>query len=140
MCRERLLSYSANDIAQLIRNNYLANLNAILNRQNISNRRTIFEQMILSFVRVLRVLNISEETTRFLVKILDKKASLLKSLNNVANQYCVEKFYEHNHNKIFEKVEKKMLKFLKAMLKKNRNVNVEWMMMSRLFLQLNNKL
>jgi len=74
-----------NDIAQLVESNYLTNFDAILNDQDIRNRRTIFEQMILSLLRVLYTLNTSEETIRLLAKILNKEASLLESLDDIAN-------------------------------------------------------
>lgn len=85
LCRERLLSYIVNDITQLVENNYLMNFDAVLNDQDIRNKRTIFEQMILSLLRVLYILNISEETIRFLAKILDKETSLLKSLDDIVD-------------------------------------------------------
>lgn len=104
LCRERLFSYIVNDIVQFIWKNYLTNFDVILNDQNINNKRTIFKQMIFAFVRVLYNFNISEKTIRFFAKIFNKETSFLKSLNDVANQYCVRKFREHNHNKIFEKI------------------------------------
>jgi hypothetical protein len=125
-----------NDIAQPIGGNYLANFDAILNDQDISNRRTIFEQMILSLLRVLYTLNINEETIQLLAKILDKEALLLESLDGIANQYCAKKVHRHNHNKAFEEAREGLLKCVKTMLKKDRNANVEWTIISRLPLQL----
>jgi len=80
-----------NDTTQSIENSYVANFDAILNGEDIKNRRTIFEQIILSLLRVLYILYISEEIVRLLAKILNKDASLLESLDDVANQYCVKK-------------------------------------------------
>ncbi len=136
LCRERLLPYTVDGIAQPIGSSYLADFDAILNGQNISNRRTIFEQMILSLLRVLYILNISEETVRLLAKVLDKEASLLESLDDIADQYCVKKVYRHNHNKAFEEAKEGLLKCVEAMLKRDRNADVEWTMISRLPLQL----
>ncbi len=66
-----------NHIAQLIRSSYLADLNAILNRQDISNQRKVFEQMILSLLRVLYTLENIEYIHQFLAKVLDRESSLL---------------------------------------------------------------
>ena len=114
-----------NDIVQLIESSYLTNFDVILNNQDISNKRAIFEQIILSLLRVLYTLNISEETIRFLAKILDKEALLLKFLNNIADQYCIRKVRRHNHHKAFEKVREDLLKCVKIILKRNRNADVE---------------
>jgi len=136
LCRERLLPYTVDDIVQLIGGNYLADFDAILNSQDISNRRAIFEQMTLSLLRVLCTLNTSEETVRLLAKILDKEASLLEPLDGIANQYCARKVDRHNHNKAFEKAKEDLLKCVEAMLKRDRNVDVEWTIISRFPLQL----
>ena len=92
--------------------------------------------MILSLLRVLYTLNISEETVRLLAKILDKEASLLKSLDGIAYQYCIEKVHRHNHNKAFEEAKESLLKCVEAMLKRDRNADAEWTVISRLPLQL----
>ena len=84
-------SYTVDDTAQPIERSYLADLDAILNGHDISNRRTVFEQMILSLVRRLCTFNISEETVRLLGEVVDKEASLLEPLDGVADQYCVKK-------------------------------------------------
>ena len=58
--------------------------------------------MLMSLVRVLYTLNTSEETIRLLVEVLDKEASLLESLDGVADQYCAGKLHGYNHNRAFE--------------------------------------
>ena len=45
--------------------------------QDISNRRTVFEQMILSLLRVLYTLENIEDIRQFLAEVLDKESSLL---------------------------------------------------------------
>ncbi len=102
LCRERLLPYTVDDTVQPIGGSYLADFDAILNSQDINNRRAIFEQMALSLLRVLCTLNTSEETVRLLAEVLDKEASLLEPLDGIADQYCTRKFHRHNHNKAFE--------------------------------------
>jgi len=125
-----------NDIAQLVGGSYLADFDAILNGQDISNRRMVFEQMILSLLRVLYTLNTSEETVRLLLEVLDKEASLLESLDGIADQYCARKVYRHNHNKAFEEAREGLLKCVEAMLRRDRNADAEWTVVPRLPLQL----
>ena len=136
LCRERLFSYTLNDTAQSIRGSYLTDFDTILNDEDIKNRRTIFEQMILSLLRVLYTLHISEETVRLLAEVLDKDISLLKPLNSIADQYYVRKLLEQDHNKAFKNVREGLLKSVEAMLKRDRNADAEWMVIPRLPLQL----
>ena len=65
------------DTAQPIRGSYLADLDTILNSQDISNRRIVFKQITLSLLRVLYTFNTNEETIRFLTEAFDKKAEYL---------------------------------------------------------------
>ena len=75
------------DTAQPIWGSYLADFDAILSGQDISNSRTAFEQVIFALICVLYNLNTSEETTQFLTEVLDKAASLLAPLDGVTDQY-----------------------------------------------------
>lgn len=75
------------DTAQPIWGSYLADFDAILNDQDISNSRTAFEQVVFALIRVLYNLNTSEKTIRFLTEVLDKAASLLAPLDGVADQH-----------------------------------------------------
>ncbi len=136
LCRERLLPYTMDDTAQPIGGSYLADMDAILNGQDISNRRTVFEQMISSLVRVLYTLNTSEETVRLLAEVLDKEASLLEPLDGIVDQYCTRKVHRHNHNKAFEEAREGLLKCVEAMLKKDRNADADWTVIPRSPLQL----
>jgi hypothetical protein len=113
------------DTAQPIGGSYLADLDAILNGQDISNRRTVFEQMILSLLRVLYTLENSEETVRLLAEVLDKEASLLEPLDGVVDQYCARKLHGHNHNRAFEEAREGLLQCVEAMLKRDRNADAE---------------
>ena len=134
--RERLFLYTVDDTAQPIGDCYMADFDAILNDQDVSNRRTVFEQMILSLVRVLYTLNINEETVGFLVKVLDKEAPLLRPLDGVSDQYCARKVHGYEHNSAFEEVREGLFKSVEAMLTRDRNVDADWMVIPRLPLQL----
>ncbi len=81
--------------------------------------------MTLSLLRVLCTLNTSEEIVRLLTKILDKEALLQESLDGIVDQYCARKVDRHNHNKAFEEAREDLLKCVKAMLKRDKNANVE---------------
>lgn len=136
LCHERLLPYTLDHIAQLIRGSYLADFDAILNGEDVSNRRTVFEQMNLSLLRVLYTLNTNEETVRLLAEALDKEASLLGSLDGVSDQYSARKVIGHDHNSAFEEAREGPLKSVEAILKRGRNASADWMMIPRLPLQL----
>ena len=132
LCRERLLPYIVDDTVQPIGGSYLADFDVILNGQDISKRRAVFEQMTLSLLRVLCTLNTSEETVRFLTEVLDKEVSLLEPLDGIADQYCARKVDRHNHNKAFEEAREGLLKCVEAMLKRDRNADAEWTVIPRL--------
>ncbi len=122
------------DTTQPIGGSYVADFDAILNGEDIKNRRTIFEQIILSLLRVLYTLHISEEIVRLLAKVLNKDASLLELLDGVADQYCAKKLLKQDHNKAFEDIKEGLLKCVEAMLKRDKNADVEWTMIPRLSL------
>ena len=136
LCRERLLPYAVGDTAQPIGGCYLVDFDAILNGQDTRNRRTVFEQMILSLVRVLYTLNTNEETVRLLVEVLDKEASLLGDLDGVSDQYCARKVRGHDHNRAFEEVKEELFNSVGAMLEQDRTAVADWTVIPRLPLQL----
>lgn len=55
VCHQRLLSYTLNDTAQLVKDDYLIDLDFLLNDQLLSIRRMIFERMSFSFLQVLDI-------------------------------------------------------------------------------------
>ena len=134
LCRERLLPYSTDETAQSIGGSYLADFDAILNGQDIKNKRKVFEQMILSLWRVLYTLNTSKETVQLLTEVLDIEVSLLEPQDGTADQYCVGKVHGHNHNRAFEEARERLLKCVEAMLKRDMNADAEWMVIPRLSL------
>jgi len=121
-----------NATAHLVGDSYLADFDAILNNQVIRNRRTVFEQIFLSLLRVLYTLNTSEETTRLLAEVLDKEALLLASLDGTADPYCALRVHRHNHNKAFEEAREDFLKCVETILKRDRNADAEWTVIPRL--------
>jgi len=88
VCHQRLLSYTSNDTAQLVKDDYLIDLDFLLNGQLLSNRRVIFERMSFSFLRILDIFeNEYENMIQLLVVSVDKKAFLLKRFDEFSNQY-----------------------------------------------------
>ena len=91
LCRERLLRCNRTDNKRINEAGFLMDFDAIMDGQDISNRWTVFEQMTMSLMRVLSASQGSENIFQFLAEVLDKEAPLLKSLDGVADQYCVRK-------------------------------------------------
>ncbi len=92
VCYQRLLSYTSNDTTQLVKDNYLIDLNFLLNGQDLSNTRMIFEKMGFSY---LRILNTFEDMYKDIVQLLavsvHKEAFLLEQLDGLSNQYWAKR-------------------------------------------------
>lgn len=123
-CREGLLSYIKNNIARFIENNYLTDFDVILNDKDISNRRAIFEHMIMSLVRALRTHDIFAELAQFLAETLQQKQSLLGLLDGISDQYCAKKIHGLDHNEAFEEIKNDLFTFTEIFFGKNRIVDV----------------
>ena len=105
LCSERLLPYTMNDITQPVGSSYLTDLNTILNGQDISNRRTVFEQMVSSFVRVLDT-NDGKNLIQLPMEVLDQRTSLSTPLNGVLDEYCARKICGSTHDKALREAAK----------------------------------
>ncbi len=138
LCRERLLPYNKADTAHPIRGSYLADFDAILNGQALSNRRTVFEQTVSSLLRVLNTLEDgSENIIQLLDAVLDKEASVLGPLDGCSDQYWAKRIQDRlNHSRAFDEARDELLKLVEAMLKKDMDTDAEWMVVSRLPLRL----
>lgn len=136
LCRERLLPYTMGYTTLPIRGSYLADFDDILNGYDLRNRRTVFEQIVMSLMRVLSTFNVSDETARFLAAVLDKEVPLLEPLDGVADQYCANKVYGHNHNAAFEGATEGLKKCVEAMLSGDGNADSEWTVIPSSSLQL----
>jgi len=126
LCRERLLPYAPDNTTQPIGGSYLADFDDILNGLVVSNRRTVFEQMILSLLRVLGTLEDSQDRILFLAEVLDKGPSLLTPLDGVSDQYSAGKVHGHIHNRAFEEARAGLLKCVEAMYNRDMNTDAEW--------------
>jgi len=138
LCRERLLPYNKADTAHPIWGSYLADFDAILNGQALSNRRTVFEQTVSSLLRVLNTLEDgSENIIQLLDAVLDKEASVLGPLDGCSDQYWAKRIQDRlNHSRAFDEARDELLKLVEAMLKKDMDTDAEWMVVSRLPLRL----
>jgi len=140
LCRERLLPYNKADTAHPIWGSYLADFDAILNGQALSNRRTVFEQTVSSLLRVLNTLEDgSENTIQLLDAVLDKEASVLGPLDGCSDQYWAKRIgyrYRLNHSRAFDEARDGLLKSMEAMLKKDMDADAEWIVVPRVPLRL----
>ena len=103
--RERLLPYTINDITQPVGSSYLTDLNTILNSQDISNRRTVFKQMVSLFMRVLDTNN-GKDLIQLPIEVLDQRTSLSTLLNSALDKYYIRKIRGITHNKAFREAAK----------------------------------
>lgn len=127
LCRERLLPSKGKDNERITEAGFLMDFDAIMNGQDIRNKWTVFEQMIMSLMRVLSTSQGSENICQFLADVLDKNPPLLKSLDGVGDQYCVRKVRGHKHSKAYQEAEEELLTCVETMLlKSGRKTDVEW--------------
>ena len=136
LCRERLLPHRTDETAQPTAGSYSADFDAILNGQDIENKRAVFGQVILALWRALFTLHTNEKTVRFLAEVIDIEASVLGALAGLADQDSLRKVHGHNHNRAFEDVGEELSKCVKAMLERDRHADAEWALVPRLPLQL----
>lgn len=82
LCHRRLLPYTSDDTVQPINGCYLADLYVILSGGSLSNRRTVFESMCLSFSRVLTALGDKRKImVRLFADALVEVTPLMESFN-----------------------------------------------------------
>ena len=88
LCHERLLPYTLDDTTQPINSCYLADFDVLLTGESLSNRRTVFERIGFSFLRVLATLGDKyEDMIQLLAVALDKDAPSLESFDGLTDQY-----------------------------------------------------
>lgn len=76
------------DTAHTVRGSYSEDLDTSFKRQDTSHRRTVFVQMILSFVRVLNTLNhldTSKERVQLPAQVLDREATILGPWDSISD-------------------------------------------------------
>lgn len=66
--------------------------------------------------RVLTIISNDEFMYELLDDVFDKNKSFVRSLNDVVDQYCIERMHEHKHNVTFEAVIKRLFIFVEKML------------------------
>lgn len=126
MYHQRLLSYTSNDTAQLVKDDYLIDLDFLLNDQLFSNRRMIFKRISFSFLQVLDIFeNEYENMIQLLVDSVDKKAFLLKWFDEFSNQYWARRVRDRlAHSKVYE--EERALILIKTSTMSDINDDQEW--------------
>lgn len=103
---QRLLPFTPNDTTRPIKGSYLADFDAIVNGDPLSNQRTVFERMAFSFLRVLDTFKDDHHNTRrLLVIVLDTNTPLLDSLDGISDQYWIRRMKDGlTHEDAFEMV------------------------------------
>jgi hypothetical protein len=99
LCYKRLLPYTPNDTAQSIKGSYLADFDALMNGEPLSNVRVVFERMALSFLRVLDTfIEDYQDICQLLATALDTvKPTLLESPDGFSDQYWVRRKEKLDH-------------------------------------------
>lgn len=130
MCHQRLLSYTLNDTAQLVKDDYLTDLNFLLNDQLFSNSRMIFERMSFSFLRVLDIFeNEYKNMIQLLVVSVDKKALLLKWFDEFSDQYWARRVRDRlAHSRVYE--EEKALILIEISTTSDINDGQKWFLIA----------
>lgn len=126
LCRERLLPYNEDDTVHAVGGSYLADFDAILKGQKTSNRRAVFEQMILSLVRVLTTpdhFDTSTEIVRLLAQFLEGEATILGPMED---QYCDKKVHGHDHDRASAEAMDALFKCMRPMMKIDWNADADW--------------
>ena len=126
VCHQRLLSYTLNDTAQLVKDDYLIDLDFLLNGQLLSNRRMIFERMSFSFLRVLDIFeNEYENMIQLLVVSVDKKHSYWNDLMNFRiNIEQEESVNRLTHSRVYE--EEKALILIETSMTSDIDDDQKW--------------
>jgi hypothetical protein len=89
---QRLLPFTPNDTTRPIKGSYLADFDAVVNGDHLSNQRTVFERMAFSFLRVLDTFKDDHHNIRrFLATVLDTNTPVLDSFDGFSDQYWVRR-------------------------------------------------
>lgn len=116
LCHGRLLPYTSDDTIQPINGCYVADLAVLLRGMSLSNRRTVFERIAFSFLRVLTALSDEyEDMIQLLALALDKDLPLLDPFDGLTDQYVAGRITNRlSHLKTY--VEVRCLHLVETML------------------------
>jgi hypothetical protein len=90
LCYQRLLPYSSDDATNSIRGDYLADFDALINGEPLTNKRMAFEQMMFSFLRAINAFKIDYQVIRqLLATVLDKDSPALEPSYRLLDQYWI---------------------------------------------------
>ena len=89
LCHRRLL-YSSNDTAQPTKGNYLADFDALIKGEPLSNEQTVFRRMLFSFLQVLETpIDRYQNISNFLTAMLHTATPILDPFDEFSDQYWV---------------------------------------------------
>jgi hypothetical protein len=86
LCYQRLFSPTP-DTNQPIKGSYLGDFDAILNREHLSNARTVSEYMILLVLRAFYTVKDNEKMRTFLASVIDTQFPVLEPFHEYSDQY-----------------------------------------------------
>lgn len=103
-------------------------LDAVLNGEDMSNKRAIYERVIMSLLHMLHSLEEdNDDLIQLLTNVLGDGAPLLGPLDDVTGQYCPGKVSGLDHSKDFKDAWKGLVKLMVA----TESADREWIVVSR---------
>lgn len=88
LCYKRLLPYSSNDTIQSVKGCYLADFDALMSGEPLSNERTVYERMIFPFLQVIDTSRGDYQVIhQFLATVLDIDAPTSEPPDRFSDQY-----------------------------------------------------
>ena len=127
LSRERLLVNSKNNTVNPIGCS-LVYLDAILNGEDVRNKRAIFERVIMSLLRMLHsVEEDNHDLIQLLTNVLGEGAPILESLEGVNDRYCAKKYDGLDHSRAFKDAWEGLVKSMEAI----EIADTEWILVKR---------
>lgn len=120
----RLRPDFSDDTDQPITGSYLVDLDTLFHGHSLGNSGRVAEQMVFTFIRVLRCIDYYENLVLFLETVLDRKPPLLHFFDGLADQYLRRKIHGQTHQTAFETVTEEVL-YLK-MPELRRDADSDW--------------
>jgi len=102
LCYKRLLPYSLDDGTQSFKGDYLADFDALMRGEPLTNERTILEHMIFSFLRATNTVKDGHQGMRqLLATVLDKDISVPEPCDKFLDRYWICRMERQSHGDAF---------------------------------------
>lgn len=132
LCHKRLLPQGPNDTVQPTNGSYLADFDAVMNGEPLSNERVVFERMLFSFLRVLDTfIEDCQDIRQFLATVLDTAPPLLEPFDGFSDQYLVRRIGKRrlSHKDAFEMSHQCLVE---TTIEPSTDIEEGWMMLQSL--------